>query len=180
MPDTKLVLLEKSQNLTGKITEETTKIQSSTTAINTVKTDLPVVIQNKTNDYKIGDDLQKFFNIKRIYFASDKFNITNQASIELEKIVVVMNQHPTMKIDIRSHTDCRQTVNYNQVLSEKRAFAIMNWLVKKGMDKWRLTAKGYGQSQILNNCNCLSTKKSDCTEEQHQLNRRSEFIITAL
>jgi len=56
----------------------------------------------------------------------------------------------------------------------------MNWLVKKGIDKSRLTAKGYGQSQILNNCNCLPTKKSDCTEEQHQLNRRSEFIITAL
>jgi peptidoglycan-associated lipoprotein len=180
LPDTKLVLLEKSQNHTEKVMEETTKIRSSTTAIDIVKTDLPVVIQNNKNDYKIGDDLEKFFNIKRIYFASDKFNIANQASIELEKIVVVMNQHPTMKIDIRSHTDCRQTVNYNKVLSEKRAFAIMNWLVKKGIDKSRLTAKGYGQSQILNNCNCLPTKKSDCTEEQHQLNRRSEFIITAL
>jgi len=139
-----------------------------------------VVIQTKTNDYKIGDDLEKSFNIKRIYFASDKFNITNQASIELEKIVVVMNENPTLKIAIRSHTDCSKSVKYNLVLSEKRAKATLNWLVNRGINKSRLTSKGYGQSRLLNSCDCITIKKSGCTEVQHQENRRSEFIITSL
>ena len=173
LPDTKLVLLEKSQNGTEKITEKTTKEQTSTTAIETVKIDLPVVIQNKTNDYKIGDDLEKSFNIKRIYFASDKFNITNQAKIELEKIVVVMNENPTLKIAIRSHTDCSKSVKYNLVLSEKRANATLNWLVNSGINKSRLTSKGYGESQLVNKC----ADRVKCTEAEHQQNRRSTFVI---
>lgn len=184
LPETKLTILDKSQNISAEKADDITNKQNITIAQETPKTDLTLVDQNKDQDkecdYKIGDDLGKCFGIKRIYFALDEYFINNQEELVLVKVLLVLDQYPTMKIEIRSHTDCRQTVNYNQVLSEKRAYAIMNWLVKKGIDKSRLTAKGYGQSQILNNCNCLPTKKSHCTEEQHKLNRRSEFIITAL
>jgi outer membrane protein OmpA-like peptidoglycan-associated protein len=173
LPDTKITILDEPQIVSEKVTDETTEIQSSTTAIDTVKTDLPEVIQTKTNDYKIGDDLEKSFNIKRIYFAADKFNITNQASIELEKIVVVMNQYPILKIAILSHADCIQSEKYNLVLSEKRAKATLNWIVNRGINKSRLTSKGYGESQLVNKC----ADGVKCSEAEHQQNRRSTFVI---
>jgi peptidoglycan-associated lipoprotein len=91
-----------------------------------------------------------------------------------------MEQYPSMKIDVRSHTDCRQTAKYNMALSDRRAKSTMAWLVSKGIDKSRLTGKGYGESRLVNDCGCEPTNVSNCTEEQHQANRRSEFIITAL
>jgi outer membrane protein OmpA-like peptidoglycan-associated protein len=81
-----------------------------------------------------------------------------------------------MKIDIRSHTDSRQTFKYNEALSERRAKSTISWLVKNGIDLNRLTGKGYGETQLVNNC----TDNVICNEDEHQLNRRSEFIITAL
>ena len=115
-----------------------------------------------------------------IYFDLDKHFIRKEAELDLEKILDVMNQYPTMKIDIRSHTDCRQTVKYNQALSDRRAKSTMAWLVKKGISVSRLSSKGYGESQLVNDCGCEPTNKSNCTEEQHQLNRRSEFIIVKM
>ncbi|MCZ8229590.1 OmpA family protein, partial [Flavobacterium sp.] len=128
----------------------------------------------------VGDDLGKCFGIKMIYFDLDKSNIRKEAALDLAKILDVLQQNPTMKIDIRSHTDCRQTAKYNLALSERRAQSTIAWLVSKGIDKSRLTGKGYGESQLINDCGCEPTNQSNCTEEQHQMNRRSEFIITAL
>jgi outer membrane protein OmpA-like peptidoglycan-associated protein len=79
-----------------------------------------------------------------------------------------------MTIDIRSHTDCRQTVLQQAYLIEAKATKA--WLIKKGIAANRLT-KGYGESQLVNDCGCEPTNQSNCTEEQHQANRRSEFII---
>ena len=120
------------------------------------------------------------FGIKIIYFDLDKSNIRPDAALELAKILDVMEQYPTMKIDVRSHTDCRQTAKYNAALSDRRAKSTRAWLVSKGIAKDRLTGKGYGESQLVNDCGCEPTNESNCTEEQHQANRRSEFIITAL
>ena len=91
-----------------------------------------------------------------------------------------MQQYPKMTIDIRSHTDCRQTIAYNQALSDRRANATKAWLIKNGIAANRLTAKGYGESQLVNDCGCEPTNKSNCTEEQHQANRRSEFLIVSM
>ena len=124
----------------------------------------------------IGDDLGKCFNIKMIYFDLDKSNIRIEAAIDLEKILDVLNQNPSMKLDIRSHTDSRQTFKYNEVLSTKRSKSTVNWLIKNGIKADRLSAKGYGETQLVNKC----ADNVVCTEEEHQLNRRSEFIITAL
>jgi len=125
---------------------------------------------------KKGDDLAKIFNIEIIYFDLDQSNIRPDAAVDLAKIVQVMQEHPTMQIAIGSHTDSRASKTYNQKLSERRAQATRNWMIKQGIDAKRLTAKGYGESQLLNAC----ADGVSCTEEAHQKNRRSEFIITSL
>jgi outer membrane protein OmpA-like peptidoglycan-associated protein len=129
---------------------------------------------------KIGDDLRKALGIDIIYFDLDKWNIRADAEVELAKILEVLQQYPTMKIAIRSHTDCRQTAEYNLVLSEKRAKSTVEWLVKNGISADRLSGKGFGELQPVNNCGCEPTNDSNCTEEEHQKNRRSEFIILSL
>lgn len=140
------------------------------------KTTLPIELEPTKKPVKVGDDLAKAFGIKIIYFDLDKWNIRPDAALELAKILDVLNEYPSMKIDIRSHTDSRQTHKYNEQLSDRRAKSTMAWLVKNGIDKSRLTAKGYGETQLVNKC----ADNVECSEEDHQLNRRSEFIITDL
>ena len=81
-----------------------------------------------------------------------------------------------MKLDIRSHTDCRASFAYNDKLSDRRAKSTVAWLVKNGVAADRLTGKGYGERQLKNKC----ADGVQCTEAEHQVNRRSEFIIVAL
>ncbi|MCW2121133.1 OmpA family protein [Flavobacterium sp. 7A] len=141
---------------------------------------LPLTLTKDGCHLIVGADLAKCFNIKMIYFDLDKSKIRKDAALELEKILDVLQQYPKVKIDIRSHTDCRQTAKYNEALSDRRAKSTMGWLVNNGIAASRLTAKGYGESQLVNECGCEPTNTSNCTEEQHQLNRRSEFIVTAI
>lgn len=160
--------------------EYNTKETATITAEETGKTFVPVELEVGKKPVKEGDDLAKAFGIKIIYFDLDKSFIRPDAALELAKILDVMEQNPTMEIDVRSHTDCRQTAAYNMALSDRRAKSTMAWLVSKGIAKSRLTGKGYGESQLVNDCGCEPTNKSDCSEDQHQANRRSEFIITKL
>lgn len=81
-----------------------------------------------------------------------------------------------MKLDIRSHTDSRQTHKYNEELSDRRAKSTIKWLVKNGIDSNRLSGRGYGETQLVNGC----SDGVECNEDQHQMNRRSEFIISDL
>ena len=144
------------------------------------ETIVTLALEKEVKVVKIGDDLFKAFNIKQIYFDIDKSNIRMDSEIELAKILDVLEQYPTMEIDVRSHTDCRQTAKYNKSLSDRRAKSTKAWLLLKGINKSRITAKGYGESQLVNNCGCEPTNESPCAEAQHQENRRSEFIITKL
>ena len=121
-------------------------------------------------------DLAKVLNIKEIYFDFDKSDIRPDAAVELAKIVEVMRENPKMKIDIRSHTDSRGDDSYNLRLSDRRAKATLEWMVKQGIERKRLTAKGYGETQLVNGC----SNGVPCTEEEHQANRRSEFIIISM
>ena len=153
-----------------------TKEEKITIASENGKTYLPIALENEKCIVSIGDDLGKCFKIKMIYFDLDKSNIRREAALDLEKILDVLNQNPAMKLDIRSHTDSRQTFKYNQALSERRAKSTINWLIKNGINPNRLTGKGYGETQLVNKC----ADNVECTEAEHQMNRRSEFIITAL
>ena len=125
---------------------------------------------------KKGMDLAKVFEIKEIKFDYNKADIRSDAAVELTKIVEVMREYPKMKIDIRSHTDSRGSDSYNLKLSDRRAKATLEWIVKQGIDRKRLKAKGYGETRLVNGC----SNGVPCTEEEHQENRRSEFIVVAM
>ncbi len=139
----------------------------------TGETFVPLTMEKIIKKMTIGDDLAKAFDIKVIYFDLDKSDIRRDAELDLVKILDVMEQNPTLQVDIRSHTDSRQSKIYNDKLSDRRAKATMNWLIKNGINKSRLKAKGYGETQLVNKC----SDGVKCTEEEHQANRRSEFII---
>jgi peptidoglycan-associated lipoprotein len=85
-----------------------------------------------------------------------------------------------MFIELGSHTDCRSAAASNLKLSAARAKASAAYIVKKGIDKSRIVGKGYGETKLLNNCACEGKKISDCPEEEHTKNRRTEFLITRL
>jgi outer membrane protein OmpA-like peptidoglycan-associated protein len=126
---------------------------------------------------EVGMDLSKIIQINPIYFDLGKFAIRPDAAKELDKIVKVMNENPTMVIELGSHTDCRGSAASNMSLSDKRAKASAEYVKKRISNPERIYGKGYGESQILNGCNCEGPLKSTCSEEDHQKNRRTEFKI---
>lgn len=125
---------------------------------------------------KVGQDIGKILEINPIYFDFNKSFIREDAEIELNKILSLLELYPTLEILIKSHTDSRASSYSNQVLSEKRAQSTLEWLVSHGVRRNRLRAIGYGESQLINQC----YDELGCSEEEHQLNRRSEFIITKM
>jgi outer membrane protein OmpA-like peptidoglycan-associated protein/tetratricopeptide (TPR) repeat protein len=153
-----------------------TKEGSVKTKIYSGTKDFPVVLEKRLKSIAVGTDLAKTLDIPIIYFDLDKSFIRKDATFELAKVVVVMQEFPEMKIEVRSHTDSRQTAKYNEKLSDKRAKATVDWLVENGIDSTRIIGKGYGESQLVNHCADGVT----CTEEEHQANRRSEFIIVSI
>ena len=142
----------------------------------TGKTELNIELKTSTCKVKIGDDLANCFKINIIYFDLDKWNIRPDAAVDLAKLLDVLNQNPSMKINIRSHTDSRASDKYNDNLSKNRAKSTKDWLIKNGIAADRLTSEGLGEKELVNKC----ADGVQCTEAEHQLNRRSEFIITAL
>jgi outer membrane protein OmpA-like peptidoglycan-associated protein/tetratricopeptide (TPR) repeat protein len=140
------------------------------------KTDVKIALEKNIKTLTPGTYLAKVFAIERIYFDLDKYDIRPDAALDISKVIGVLNQYPTMKLEITSHTDSRASKSYNLMLSQKRAQATMDFMIKSGIAKNRLTAKGYGESQLVNKC----ADGVVCTEEEHQQNRRSQFIITAM
>ena len=108
-----------------------------------------------------------------IYFDLNKYFIRQDAEIELTKVFNAMIRFPELIIRIESHTDSRSPQSYNLRLSQNRATSTRNWLIQRGIAPTRLTAVGYGESQLINRC----ADGVPCTEAEHQLNRRSMFII---
>ncbi|MBU2919710.1 OmpA family protein [Winogradskyella psychrotolerans] len=141
---------------------------------------MELLIEKDEQQIEPCDDLAKVLDIPIIYFDFDKSNIRYDAEIEIQKVLAVLTKYPTMHIDIRSHTDCRGPAAYNEKLSERRAQSTRQYLINKGIAAERLTAKGYGESRLVNDCGCEPSNNSHCSEEEHQLNRRSEFIITSI
>ena len=140
------------------------------------KTNLPLAVSKKVKEIKVGTDLSKTFDIKIIYFDLDKSIIRSDAAVDIAKIIQVMKDYPAMKVDVRSHTDSRQTFKYNESLSNRRVKATIAWMIKNGIDKDRISGRGYGEIQLINNC----ADGVECSEMEHQLNRRSEFIIVKM
>lgn len=120
-----------------------------------------------------GDDLAKLLQLSTIYFDLNKYNIRPDAEIEIQKVIVAMEKYPSLKIKVNSHTDSRGNDAYNLWLSQKRAESTINYMISKGIAADRLQSEGFGESRLVNEC----ANGVPCSSEQHQLNRRSEFII---
>jgi peptidoglycan-associated lipoprotein len=114
----------------------------------------------------------KMIVIHNIYYDYDKWNIRQDAKKSLDTIVQLLNENPGIKVEIGSHTDQRGSDMYNNDLSQKRAQSVVDYLVLQGINSQRLTAHGYGKTELVVNCN-------PCTEEQYQLNRRTTFKVTS-
>lgn len=121
----------------------------------------------------VEDGIKKL-KTEMIFFGFDKFNIRPEAAEELDKLVSVMKEYPNMVIKIESHTDSRGSKVYNEYLSDKRAKSTRDYIISQGIDASRIeSAIGYGENRLINECD--GTVR--CTEADHLLNRRSEFII---
>jgi len=159
---------------------------------------IEVPLPLKINDPCPPNDLGCKLCLQPIFFDFDKWSIRADAEVELAKILVAMRQYPELVISIESHTDSRATFNYNEALSTRRAQSTLEWLVDNGIKRKRLSAIGYGEYQLLDRCvifdecgkeigtkacteeqlaNPKCSDRVECTEEEHQLNRRSMFII---
>ena len=128
-----------------------------------------------TNTIRINKTINDLINLNEIYFDFDKWDITQRAEVELNKIVdLMLNDYPDMIIRIETHSDSRGEKLYNLELSQKRAESIYQYLISKNISENRiLSYKGYGESRPINNCK----DGEDCSEEEYQLNRRSSFVI---
>lgn len=129
---------------------------------------------------EIGEDLGKILEINPIYFDYAKSEIREDAAKELDKIVEIMNEYPNMVIELSSHTDCRGSSIYNLKLSDRRAKASAHYIKVRITNPTRIYGEGFGESQLINTCKCEGGKTSDCSEEEHQMNRRTEFKIVKI
>lgn len=120
-----------------------------------------------------GDDLSKLLQLSTIYFNFNKYDIRKDSEIEVEKVIAAMEKYPSLRIKVNSHTDSRGKDSYNLWLSQKRAESTVNYMVKKGIAKERLDGEGFGETKLINNC----ANGVKCSDKDHELNRRSEFII---
>lgn len=132
---------------------------------------------NPEQTFEIEIVLDKIFRnreivLENIYYDYDKWDIRPDAEPTLNRLSEVLRQNADIRIQLGSHTDCRGNDSYNQTLSQRRAQSAVNYLISKGIDPSRLTAKGYGESQPAVNCPC-----SSCTEAEHQTNRRTTFKV---
>lgn len=118
-------------------------------------------------------ELDKPFPVPNIYYDYDKWDIRPDAAAELDKLVVVFTDNPGLTFELGSHTDSRGGNLYNLVLSDARAKSAVDYLVRKGVDPERLLARGYGETEPVNEC----TDGVKCTEDEHQANRRTEFRV---
>ena len=129
---------------------------------------------------KMVEDLRDLIKINPINFNLGKWNIRADAKIELNKIIEVMNKYPVMEVELRSHTDCRASKAFNMKLSDKRAKSSAKYIQSKITNPKRIYGKGYGESQLLNECECEGSVKADCSEEEHEENRRTEFKVISV
>lgn len=113
--------------------------------------------------------------LRNIFFDLDKATLRPESTAELERLTKLMNDVPTLKIELGGHTDSQGSDAHNQELSEKRAKAVVDYLTGKGIDASRLKSAGYGETQLVNGC----SNGVKCSDVEHQQNRRTEFKVLA-
>jgi len=141
--------------------------------------ELGLEIQLKKDEKEIlpGVDIAKVLDIPIIYFDLNESYIRPEAEMNLQKVIAVLKKYPGMTIDVRSHTDSRATFVYNDVLSNNRNKATIKYIIEVGgINANRVSGKGYGERNLINKC----ANGVTCSDEEHKLNRRSEFIIVRM
>lgn len=111
--------------------------------------------------------------LNNINFELNQSNISKKIVTELDKIVQLMTNNPSITVVLNSHTDSRGPDQYNMNLTEARVQSMVSYLLSNGIDATRVTGKGYGETRLLNDCD----NKKHCTKEEHQKNKRIEFLI---
>lgn len=163
-------------NTTYALTASKAGCASFTKVISTVNISSGVISQNIP--FLCEGDVIK---VENIYYDLNKYFIRPDAAKELDKLVEIFKTHPSMKVELSSHTDCRSSAQYNQTLSDNRAKASVAYIVKKGVNSSQIVAKGYGETQLLNDCACENGKVSRvCSETEHQTNRRTEVKVLSV
>ncbi|MRI01969.1 OmpA family protein [Kriegella sp. EG-1] len=137
------------------------------------KTALEIKLNKVLKEAPVGTDLAKFLNLKPVYFDLDKSNIRSDAATTLTAVLKYLEFYPNMRVQVQSHTDVKASKSYNNRLSNRRAKSTVSYLIENGINEERLTSKGFGESQLINDCTTLEK----CTDEKHEENRRSEFIV---
>ncbi len=128
-----------------------------------------------TEDFRLKEVvIDKPIVIENIYYDYDRWDIRPDAAAELSKVARLFIDNPKLSFELSSHTDSRASDQYNLVLSEARAKSAVDYLIRIGVDAGRITAKGYGERRLVNHCK----DEVECTEEEHQANRRTEFKVT--
>ncbi len=128
-------------------------------------------VQPQPIDLTVGNTIE----LKNIYYDFDKYYIRSGSAESLDWVVQLMQKYPTLVLELTSHTDARGSKNYNRWLSRKRANSAVKYITKRGISPLRLKARGYGERQVRNHC----ADGVDCTEEDHQYNRRTEIRVLA-
>ncbi|WP_203257373.1 OmpA family protein [Hyunsoonleella ulvae] len=136
--------------------------------------DLKLKLALEPSAAKIGTDFALLLNLNPIYFDYDKSFIRPDAEIELAKVIKYMKEYPSVKIDVRSHTDSRGRDTYNLSLSQRRNKSTIEYIINEGgISADRVSGKGYGETRLTNRC----SNGVKCSKSEHQANRRSEFIV---
>jgi len=156
---------EKGSSYTVTATKECYYSETKSTNIG----DCVVTIDLPLRPVQVGD-----INLLHIYYDLNKAEIRPDAEPELSKLLTLLNDNPSLTVELAAHTDSRGSDSYNLDLSQRRAEAARDWLVENGLDESRISATGYGESQLVNNCSDGVT----CSDKDHQDNRRTEFRIT--
>jgi len=130
-------------------------------------------LEQNGNVAEVGADLAKVLKLTPIYFDLNSSYLRQDAFEELDKVVDYMQRRPDIIIEVGSHTDSREQDNYNLWLSNRRAKSTIDYIISKGISSNRISGIGYGETQLINHCK----NGIPCSDKDHQLNRRSEFIV---
>lgn len=145
---------------------------------------LDFTIETSSYQFQPGDDLvetvrlyekklDKSYRLRNIQFFLDKWRLLPESERELDKLVKLLNDNPTLKVEIATHTDSRGESQYNLWLSQKRSDSATDYLIENGIPKERIISQGYGESRLINHC----ADGVNCSEREHRENRRTEFVI---
>jgi outer membrane protein OmpA-like peptidoglycan-associated protein len=148
-----------------------------------LKTTKQITIKGKSSGSVVRDtvllykaQINKTFRLENIYYDYDKWDILPASETELNKLVKILQDNPSLKVELGSHTDSRGSDSYNKLLSQKRSDSAVGYILKNGIPKDRIVAKGYGESILINKCK----NGVKCSDDEHRQNRRTEFKILSL